>query len=1061
MAAPIILPILSIFKSAGLNQARSALLGASKDFGDLAGSIGKAAGAFSAFSALTSAQAFTLQSVEITQRYERNLLALQQVFENMTPAMRSFGKEIEAYGLSQSQAAQASVFLGSVLKQYGFTVEESAGQTQKLIKLAQDLAVTYGYDVQEALLAITALFRGEYDPIEKFGVAMKQNEVNARVAADGMGDLEGAALANAQATARLTMLFERAGDSMGAFERASNTLYAAQQRVAAGMENLQIAFGAPLQEPLAAVQNAFAEIIANEGPGIVDIGEALGGALEALSPAIINIVEVLVELLQPFEQIINIVAKLLEVAFIPLNIVLDLLVMALNGLNKVLDLVSLGMSFLEDSVNKFLADAAPGFQAFIDDLVANSKIIQFFIDLGEEIEKGGKTLDDFLTRQENNKYTEASRDMAMLENATRNYSSVLGDTAEELSNFELALQEMGMGAEEAKDKLTGLDSVLYDIEEAARKSQVSDAFEDMGFSASQIEYFLTKPDWYQIFTQISRLAKLAALDINKAFSTSLGGSAMILNAQAELKKLLESDLGGDPEAPSSPAKKAAKDYVKAFTNGIREEAEKQSARAQLATLGASAGLIEKILNTDGWKKVWLSIKNGTLSVKELQKAFNASADGAKELQDASDAAAEAAARQAEAARNLFIEEQQRLAEVVANMRELEKELKDISVLDMMPSQAEMGQYESSVSEQFKNIKSTIQKAFDNKAILRKAYDELMAYADREQAVLQGIARQRDDVAERYNLAKALIEEYQGVFRGALNLTSLLNQIESRSKKVTVTQFTEGVVKMGSSLRGLRVTLTKEWEEQVEETINKSQGLVQKFQEMATKARAFAENLRILRDMGLNPMLFNQLVQAGVEAGGETAQALVDGGKATVDEVSSLFAEIDSLGATLGEEVARSLYGDGVDMSKSLLEGLKSLETQYELAGISLAKAFTTKFNEMVTEAVGKAIQALHTVVQSPGAPQVSTGTDITGMPQVVIAPQIPIQMPSTVIVPEGTRLQPNPYTPVPGGSPFAGSSIVINVKTDATQSNAIVGKTIGNVLTSYVRTGGRVEYGMQ
>ena len=1056
MAAPIILPILSIFKSAGLNQARQALLGASKDFGDLAGSIGRAAGAFSAFSALTSAQAFTLQAVEITQRYERNLLALQQVFESMTPEMRRFTREVEAYGLSQSQAAQASVFLGSVLKQYGFSVEESASQTQRLVKLAQDLAVTYGYDVQEALLAITALFRGEYDPIEKFGVAMKQNEVNARVAADGMGDLEGAALANAQATARLTMLFERAGDSMGAFERASNTLYAAQQRVQAGMENLQIAFGAPLQEPLAAVQNAFAEIIANEGPGIVDIGESLGSALEKLSPTIIKVVEVLVELIQPLSQLIDIIAGALEIAFIPLNLVLDTLSIALNALNKVLDLGTIAFGFINDSIQKLVDGAANQFLAWLEDVSKDSQFIQFLISLAEEIDKAGKVLDDFITRQENNKYTEASRDMAMLENATRNYSSVLGDTVQELSNFELALQEMGMGAEEAKDKLTGLDSVLYDIEEATRKSQVSEAFEDMGFSASQIEYFLTKPDWYKIFNQISRLAKLAALDVNKAFSTSLGGSAMILNAQAELKKLLESDLGGDPEAPSSPAKKAAKDYVKAFTNGIRDEAEKQSARAQLATLGASAGLIEKILNTDGWKKVWLSIKNGTLSVTELQKAFNASADGARELQDASEAAAEAAERQAEAARNMFIEEQARLAEVVAAMRELEKELKDVSVLDMMPSQAEMGQYESSVSEQFKNIKSTIQKAFDNKAILREAYDALMAYANQEAASLQGMARQRDDFANRYNLAKALIEEYQGVFRGALNLTSLLNQIETKSKKTTITQFTEGVVKMGNSLKGLRVTLKKEWEEQVEETINKSQGLVQKFQEMATKARAFAENLRKLRDMELNPMLFNQLVQAGVEAGGETAQALVDGGIEAVKEVSGLFEEIDALGAGLGEEVARSLYGDGVKMSQGLLEGLKSLENQYELAGINLAKAFTTKFNEMVTEAVGKAIQALHNVAQAPGAPQVSTGTDVTGMPQVIIAPQIPIQMPSTVIVPEGTRLQPSPYTPVPGGSPFPGTNIVINVKTDATQSNAIVGKTIGNVLTSYVKTGGMV-----
>lgn len=1058
MAAPIILPILSIFKSAGLNQARTALLGASKDFGDLAGSIGKAAGAFSAFSALTSAQAFTLQSVEITQRYERNLLALQQVFESMTPAMRTFSKEVEAYGLSQSQAAQASVFLGSVLKQYGFTIEESASQTQRLVKLAQDLAVTYGYDVQEALLAITALFRGEYDPIEKFGVAMKQNEVNARVAADGMGDLEGAALANAQATARLTMLFERAGDSMGAFERASNTLYAAQQRVQAGIENLQIAFGAPLQEPLAAVQNAFAQIIDTEGPGIVDIGESLGDALTKLSPAIVNVVEVLVELIQPLEQLIDIVARLLEIAFIPLNLVLDTLGIALNALNKLLDLGTIAFDFINASIQKLVDGAGNQFLIWLQDVSEDSVIISFLMSLGEELEKGAKRLDDFIARQENNKFTETSRDLAMLENATRNFNKVLGDTVPELSNYELALQEMGRGSEEAKDSLTGIESVLYDIEEATRKSQVSTAFKEIGFNASQIEYFLTKPDWYNIFNQISRLAKLAALDINKAFSTSLGGSAMILNAQAELKKLLEADLGGNPDAPSSPAKKAAKDYVKAFTNGIRDEAEKQSARTQLATLGASAGLIEKILNTDGWKKVWLSIKNGTLSVTELQKAFNASADGAKELQDASDAAAEAAERQAEAARKMFEEEQARLAKIVETMRELEQELKDVSVLDMMPSVAEMGQYESSVSEQFKNIKSTIQKAFDNKAILADAYNELMAYADAEQAVLQGIARQRDDVANRYQLAKALIEEYQTVFRGALNLSSLLNSIEEKSKKTTVTQFTEGVVRMGKGLREFRVTLTKEWEEQVSETVNKSQALVQKFQEMATKARAFAQNLRSLRDMGLNPMLFNQLVQAGVVAGGETAQALVDGGAEAVNEVSSLFKEIDELGGNLGEEVARSLYGDGVKMGQGLLEGLKSLENQYELAGISLAKAFTTKFNDMVTIAVANAIQALQKVTQPEL--EVRSGYDATGMPQVILAPDIPASMPGGIFVgPNVDGLMPfgpSPFTPIPGGNPFPTTTININVKTDATTSNAMVGKQLGSIITSYVETGGLV-----
>ena len=38
------------------------------------------------------------------------------------------------------------------------------------------------------------------------------------------------------------------------------------------------------------------------------------------------------------------------------------------------------------------------------------------------------------------------------------------------------------------------------------------------------------------------------------------------------------------------------------------------------------------------------------------------------------------------------------------------------------------------------------------------------------------------------------------------------------------------------------------------------------------------------------------------------------------------------------------------------------------------------------------------------------------------------------------------------------NNITINVKTDATQSNAIVGKQIGNIITSYVQTGGQVAF---
>ena len=168
----IVLPLVSVFRSVGFNEALKALKGLDGGFAAVAKSAGTAAASFAAASVLQSVTQYIDEAVVATQKYERNMLALNQVFGTQIGTMRQFTKDAAAMGISQGQAAQAGVFLGSVLKQYGLSAEQTTAETQKLINLSQDLATTYGYDLQEALLAMTALFRGEYDPIEKFGVAM-------------------------------------------------------------------------------------------------------------------------------------------------------------------------------------------------------------------------------------------------------------------------------------------------------------------------------------------------------------------------------------------------------------------------------------------------------------------------------------------------------------------------------------------------------------------------------------------------------------------------------------------------------------------------------------------------------------------------------------------------------------------------------------------------------------------------------------------------------------------------------------------------------------------------
>jgi hypothetical protein len=172
--------------------------------------------------------------------------------------------------------------------------------------------------------------------------------------------------------------------------------------------------------------------------------------------------------------------------------------------------------------------------------------------------------------------------------------------------------------------------------------------------------------------------------------------------------------------------------------------------------------------------------------------------------------------------------------------------------------------------------------------------------------------------------------------------------------MTVTEVTEGVTNIGDSLKNLRFSLTKSYTETIEETVDKTKALVDNFKNVADRARAFADNLRKLRAMGLDPQLFNQLVQAGVEAGGETAQALVEGGSDTINEINGLFREIDDLGSSLGEEVAASLYGSGIDMADGLLAGIRSRQTEFENLARSMAETFKKTFDQAVGVATGRA-----------------------------------------------------------------------------------------------------------
>jgi hypothetical protein len=273
------LNIVSTFKNDGISAATRQLGAFGAQAGGLGSTLGKVGAALASFGIAAKAVEFTKTSIDSARDLERNMYSLETVFADMAPIMSEFTKNAHEIGLSQKDAAKASVFLGSVLKQSGFSMMDVTDETQKLVSLGVDLAATYGYDVQEALLGMTALFRGEYDPIEKFGVAMKQSEINAELAAREMDHLTGAARRNQEQIIRMELLYQRAADATGAFTGQSGNLFVEQKKLQAQFENMQASIGTQLLPVMGALVEALVPLVDYLGP---KIAQAVDSSIPAL-----------------------------------------------------------------------------------------------------------------------------------------------------------------------------------------------------------------------------------------------------------------------------------------------------------------------------------------------------------------------------------------------------------------------------------------------------------------------------------------------------------------------------------------------------------------------------------------------------------------------------------------------------------------------------------------------------------------------------------------------------------------------------------------------------------
>ena len=198
---------------------------------------------------------------------------------------QSAQKASQAVGLSQNSYQELAAVIGSQLRGAGMAIGDVTSKTQDLVTKGADLAATFGGSTADAVGALSSALKGEFDPLERYGVSLKQSDINARLAALGQDSLTGSALKTASANAALALITDQTASSAGAFARESDTAAGAQARMAAEFENAKAKLGDVLLPVVAAGANRLATFAgwAQRNSGLV---KALGAVLVVTAAAV-------------------------------------------------------------------------------------------------------------------------------------------------------------------------------------------------------------------------------------------------------------------------------------------------------------------------------------------------------------------------------------------------------------------------------------------------------------------------------------------------------------------------------------------------------------------------------------------------------------------------------------------------------------------------------------------------------------------------------------------------------------------------------------------------------
>lgn len=195
----------------------------------------------------TAAVAFGKVAVDAAADLEQSMGAIDSVFKKNSKQVHKWATNAATdVGLSKNSYNELATLMGSQLKNGGTSLDELGKKTNDLIKVGADLSSMFGGTTADAVGALSSALKGERDPIERYGVSLKQATIDAKAAELGFKKVGGSLSAEANQAATLALIMDQTKDAQGNFAKESDTLAHQQQVLAAKFDNVKATLGTHL-----------------------------------------------------------------------------------------------------------------------------------------------------------------------------------------------------------------------------------------------------------------------------------------------------------------------------------------------------------------------------------------------------------------------------------------------------------------------------------------------------------------------------------------------------------------------------------------------------------------------------------------------------------------------------------------------------------------------------------------------------------------------------------------------------------------------------------------------